>query len=185
MSLNVQVRLTSSLGPSASSYINEFIILLELSLLTVPYSITPSALTNGLWSLICSFSICSGKGVFINGSSSNHHLMLRTYGTSWLASFLNKNVALFPVYFRPINISPLPYISPYFILANLKRKRAVIRHFVAVNLWISSSLESSLHPVSPIFPSFSFFFLLWLLQFSRRFYKDPSNRFLDYSVACR
>ena len=32
MSLNVQVRLTSSLGPSALSYVNEFIFLLGLSL---------------------------------------------------------------------------------------------------------------------------------------------------------
>ena len=33
MSLNVQVRLTSSLRPSASFYVNEFIILSGLSLL--------------------------------------------------------------------------------------------------------------------------------------------------------
>ena len=32
MSMNVQVRLTSSLGSSALSYVNEFIILLELPL---------------------------------------------------------------------------------------------------------------------------------------------------------
>ena len=67
MSLNVQVRLTSSLGPSASSYVNEFIILLELSLPAAFYSISPSTLVNGMWSLICSVSICSEKGVFING----------------------------------------------------------------------------------------------------------------------
>ena len=76
MSLNAQVRLMSSLGPSASSYMNEFNILLDLPLSVAPYSIVPSALADGLWSLICSFSIYLGKGVFINGSLSSHHLML-------------------------------------------------------------------------------------------------------------
>ena len=148
------------MGPSTSSYMNEFNIHLELSLSSAPYSITSLALANKLWSLI---SICSGKGVFINGSSSSHHLMHRTHGTVWLASFLNKNVTSFPMYFRPINISPLPHISPYFILANLKGKRVVIRHFVAINLWIPSSPELPLYPVSSLFPLFSFFFILWLL----------------------
>ena len=151
------------MGPSASFYINEFIILLELSLSAAPYSIATSTLADRLWSLICSFSLCLGRGVFINGSSSSHHLMHRTHGTGWLASFLNKNVTSFPMYFRPINISPLPHISPYFILANLKRKRVVICHFVAINLWIPSSPELPLYPVSSLFPLFSFFFILWLL----------------------
>jgi len=159
MPLNAKVRLTSSLGLSASSYMNEFNIYLELPSSSVPYSIAPSTLADGLWSLI---SICSGKGVFISGSSSSHHLMLRTRGTGWLASFLNKNVASFPMYFHPINIPSLPHISSYFILANPERKREIIRYFVVVSLWIPSSHESSLHPVSPLFPSFSFSFLLWL-----------------------
>ena len=96
--------------------------------------------------------------MFINGSSSSHHLMLRTRGISWLASFLNKNVALFLMYFRPINTSLLPYISPYFILTKSKRKKgAVICYFVTVSLWILLSPELSLHPISPLFPSLSFF----------------------------
>ena len=136
---------------------NEFNIHLELSLSSAPYSITSLALVDGLWSLIF---VCSRKGVFIIGSSSSHHLMLRTRDTGWLASFLSKNVALFPVYFHPINISSLPHISPYFILANPKRKRAIIRYFVAISLWIPSSPESTLHPISPLFPSF-FFFLFY------------------------
>ena len=55
--MNVQARSTSSLGPSALPHVNEFIKFLELLLLAAPYSIAPLALTDGLWSLTCSFFI--------------------------------------------------------------------------------------------------------------------------------
>ena len=44
--------------------------------MSTPYSMAPSALANGLWSLICSFSVIfiySGKGVLINGFLSSYH----------------------------------------------------------------------------------------------------------------
>ena len=49
---------------------------LELPLSIASYSMAPLVLADGLWSLICSFSIIfiySEKGVFINGSSSSYH----------------------------------------------------------------------------------------------------------------
>lgn len=76
ISLNAQLKLTGSLGPSASSYTDEFILLPKLPLSAAPYSIAPSALADKLWSLICIFSfifIRSEKGVFINGSLSSYH----------------------------------------------------------------------------------------------------------------
>ena len=57
MPMNTQVRPTSSLGSSALPYVNEFIRLLGLPLLVVPYSIAPLALADGVWSLICNFFI--------------------------------------------------------------------------------------------------------------------------------
>ena len=90
----------------------------ELPLSAAPYFMALSALTDGLWSLICSFSVIfiySKKGVLINGSSSCLSLNARTCSTSWLALFLNKSIALFPVYFCPINSSPPLFILPYFI----------------------------------------------------------------------
>ena len=57
MPMNTQVRPTSSLGSSALPYVNEFIRLLGLPLLAVPYSIALLALADGVWSLICNFFI--------------------------------------------------------------------------------------------------------------------------------
>ena len=76
ISLNAQLDLTGSLGPLASSYTDEFILLPKLLLSVVPYSIAPSALADKLWSLICIFSVIfirSEKRVFINGSLSSYH----------------------------------------------------------------------------------------------------------------
>ena len=53
-------------------------------------------------------------------------LNARTRGTSWLASFLNKSVASFPVLLRPINSSSPPPSFPYLTFANYKRKRVVV-----------------------------------------------------------
>ena len=55
MLMNAQARSRGSLRPSTLPYVNEFIKLSELPLLTAPYSIAPSAPADGLWSLICSF----------------------------------------------------------------------------------------------------------------------------------
>ena len=80
MLMNAQARSRGSLRPSALPYVNEFIKLSELPLSTAPYSIAPSALADGFWSLICSFFIIiifiySGKkkGVFMNDSLSSHY----------------------------------------------------------------------------------------------------------------
>ena len=78
MPMNTQVRPTSSLGSSALPYVNEFIKLLGLPLLAVPYSIALLALADGVWSLICNFFIFfiylgKKKGGFIDGSSSSHY----------------------------------------------------------------------------------------------------------------
>ena len=54
-SLNEQ-KLRGSLGLSASSYMDEF-ILQKSPLSAAPYSMALSALADGLWSLICIFSI--------------------------------------------------------------------------------------------------------------------------------
>ena len=55
VSLNAPQKLTGSLGPSASLYVDEFILLPKLPLSAAPYSMALSALANGLWSLICNF----------------------------------------------------------------------------------------------------------------------------------
>ena len=77
---NAQARSPGSSGSLALPYMNEFIKLSELPLSTAPYSIAPSALADGFWSLICSFFIIiifiySGKkkGVFMNDSLSSHY----------------------------------------------------------------------------------------------------------------
>ena len=54
--LNAQQKLTGSLGPLASSNMDEY-NLPKLPLSTAPYSMAPLALADGLWSLICTFSI--------------------------------------------------------------------------------------------------------------------------------
>ena len=53
--MNAQARSSGSSRPSALPHVNEFIKFLELLLLAAPYSIAPLALTDGLWSLTCSF----------------------------------------------------------------------------------------------------------------------------------
>ena len=75
MPMNTQVRPTSSLGSSALPYVNEFIRLLGLPLLVVPYSIASSALTDGLWGLIYGFFFFfrKKKWVFMEDSSSSHY----------------------------------------------------------------------------------------------------------------
>ena len=61
-------------------------------------------------------------------------LNARTHGTGWLASFLNKSVALFPALLRPISSSSPPPIFLYFTFANLKRESCSPVIFFAVNL---------------------------------------------------
>ena len=55
MSMNTQARSTGLLGPLVLPYVNDFIKLSKLPLSTAPYSITPSALADWLWSLVFSF----------------------------------------------------------------------------------------------------------------------------------
>ena len=57
MLMNAQARSRGLLRPSALPYVNEFIRLLGLPLLAVPYSIALLALADGVWSLICNFFI--------------------------------------------------------------------------------------------------------------------------------
>ena len=74
--LNAQQKLTGSLGSLASSNMDEY-NLSKLPLSTAPYSMAPLALADGLWSLICTFSIIfilsEKKGLFVNGSLSSYY----------------------------------------------------------------------------------------------------------------
>ena len=78
--MKAQARSLGSSRLSALLHVNKFTKLSKLPLSTAPYSIAPSALADGFWSLICSFFIIiifiySGKkkGVFMNDSLSSHY----------------------------------------------------------------------------------------------------------------
>ena len=82
-----------------------------------------------------------------------------THGTSSLALFLDKSVVSLLLYFRPINISSPPFIFPYFIFANFKRKTCRPVIFAPVSLWTWSSLKSSINLANLLpFISFHFYF---------------------------
>ena len=105
----------------------------KLPLLAAPYSMTPSALADGLWSLICSLYIYIYIYIFRKKERGIYWWFLeqpllnaRTRGTSWLASFLNKGVAS-----SPVPISSYIYLTSSLIslISSLLILRERARHF--------------------------------------------------------
>jgi len=98
----------------------------------------PSTLADKLWSVICSFYVLFILYLLEKGVSlmALEQLLLnaRTRGIGWLASFLNKSVALFLALLHPISSSSPPPIFLYFTFANLKRESCCSIIFFAVNL---------------------------------------------------
>ena len=126
MFMNAQVRLTSSLGPSTLSNVSKCIILLELPLLAAPYSMTPSALADGLWSLICSLYIY----IYIQEKGKGYLLMIPRAAIIKCQNTWHKPVGLVSkqgrcfvsrAYFFLYISHLLPHFS-YFIIADLKRE---------------------------------------------------------------
>ena len=150
--MNVQVRLTSSLGPSLGLDIDNFIRTTKLPSSFAPYSMALSASANGLWSSIrSSFSlfiiiISSKKREDIyEGFLKQPLLFAWTRGLSGLAPFLDESVVSSSVQFSPF-IYPPPPPPLFFPISLLLIFREGARHsknfahvilLILLPLWLS------------------------------------------------
>ena len=116
----VQVRLTSSLGLSLLPNMDDFIKTKKLPLSSAPYSIAPSASTNGLWSSIRSSFLLfiiifclSKKRDGIYGWFLKQPLLIAwTRGLSRLAPFLDECCFVF----RALFTLYISHFLPHFLL---------------------------------------------------------------------
>ena len=190
--MNVQVRLTSSLGPSLGFDIDNFIRTTKLPSSFAPYSMALSASANGLWSSIrSSFSlfiiiISSKKREDIyEGFLKQPLLFAWTRGLSGLAPFLDESVVSSSVHFSPyIYPPPPPSFFPISLLLIFREGARRSKNFAHVILLIllplllsfccnrNFSRDHLLYLVSHIFfyflLSFIFVFLVDRLTFLER-----------------
>ena len=189
--MNVQVRLTSSLGPSLGLDIDNFIRTTKLPSSFAPYSMALSASANGLWSSIrSSFSlfiiiISSKKREDIyEGFLKQPLLFAWTRGLSGLAPFLDESVVSSSVHFSPYIYPPPPSFFPISLLLIFREGARHSKNFAHVILLILLPLLSSfccdryfsrnhlLYLVSHLFfyflLSFIFVFLVYHLTFLER-----------------
>ena len=166
---------------------DDFIKTKKLPLSSAPYSIAPSASTNGLWSSIRSSFLLfiiifclSKKRDGIYGWFLKQPLLIAwTRGLSGLAPFLDKGVASSSVHFSPYIYLTSFLIFSYFIIVDLQRESLSFRElhschlanlvaFVTVLLLIPSPLKkpSTLlgSPFLLFHPIFHLCFSSWLFN---------------------